>query len=1275
MANTLKYLNHLVQRAGITPACSEEEREAAELIADVYRNHGFNPEIQEFNAPTFTRLPHVIIGILLFLGSILYGIGGAAGIVGFVMIVASTALYFLDRFGRLEGFLRGGTGLSQNVIAYHKASGPLASPRNRPVVIVAHYDSPRADMFSRPELAPYRPLMMKLMPFACAAPVVLAILSLLPIPGFLRTVFWILSLVCAALPLFNAVCIIMNKFFLPYTSGSVCNKSSVAAMLGVMDAVSPFHGENEFPDDIPAERFASTYRYSDEAGEEPSEEGVYRADETFSAVSGFGEEGPAAEPVAPVAGASQPAQVAAATVPAAPAESAARRHGIEVLRALQMLPDTCEIEYEAPRVEPAPAPVPEPVQAAEAAAPTVPEGVAPAAAPVAPVTPGDPEPSVAQIDTQDTVQLSRAELAAAASAAVAEGAEPEQAMEPAAQAAEEASPVERPHYVDDSDALLEAAAQPGFDDEEPAEEGIDYAAAVEQLPPAEDAVMAVNAAITAAKHVALSDHYVMADTPAPRPIEPAPAPEPEVVEQPAAQASEPVAYEQEQVDLEATTAWEAQPAYEEPYAPAYDEVAEDEIVAEQEQREEPAADAYAGGPAYDLVSDTEEYLEEDAYRQQDDAYAEEAEEGYEEQQVEEQLAATDFFGSLRDRVQGGVQSLTEQAQSIPERVRGLSFVQRIQEALQSRGAADDAADEHYESEAEDAPEAQEEYEAAPVDKTAAWDPSMTYDSTAAYESVSDDALDSTAPYEPETEVYEETYEEAAASAPQYREYAGGAYGYEEEPAAYAEPEPEAPHAEDSFENEETWSPVYHEASYDEPVEEHASDDVPQAVTEEPESVAAPEPVAHAAEPAYTEETAQAAEELQVFSVKDLIPDTPQVDPDATQAFSAVQAREAREAAVDVMMQQIDLASSQPLPEPETVQAEPESASEPVAEASQDAKDVVDDPEWGTSSFEPIEVPSTANRSALFDLPDPAASSDPFTTGVSDKGTIDADMAPYQEPQKPVVPPFIAEAVKQKPTPRRASHADADESAPANSGASEKPTGKTEKPVKKHGFGKFFGHDEKPEEPEGGSMSEWLGVDDDFDAKTSGRKIGSWDNFENDEKRWKGGAASVESVTDEEMLDAITSMGDDELLGHDIWFVATGSSVHDGAGMKAFLAAHRNKLRGVFLINLECVGAGETAVVMHEGTRKPLKGDRRILGLLNQVSADFHRPFSTVDMPFVETDATVAMGMSLRSITVAGVDPVGPRFACGYSEEDAPENIEPEKIDVVADVVTEVIRRS
>ena len=51
MANTQNYINHLLQNTGITPACSEEERLAAEDIAQIFRNHGFDPEVQEFYAP------------------------------------------------------------------------------------------------------------------------------------------------------------------------------------------------------------------------------------------------------------------------------------------------------------------------------------------------------------------------------------------------------------------------------------------------------------------------------------------------------------------------------------------------------------------------------------------------------------------------------------------------------------------------------------------------------------------------------------------------------------------------------------------------------------------------------------------------------------------------------------------------------------------------------------------------------------------------------------------------------------------------------------------------------------------------------------------------------------------------------------------------------------------------------------------------------------------------------------------------------------------------
>ena len=204
------------------------------------------------------------------------------------------------------------------------------------------------------------------------------------------------------------------------------------------------------------------------------------------------------------------------------------------------------------------------------------------------------------------------------------------------------------------------------------------------------------------------------------------------------------------------------------------------------------------------------------------------------------------------------------------------------------------------------------------------------------------------------------------------------------------------------------------------------------------------------------------------------------------------------------------------------------------------------------------------------------------------------------------------------------------------------------------------------------MSDWLGVDDDFDAKRTGGEIGSWDNFD-DDPGWKGGATGAPGTGEDELRDAITSMGDDELLGHDIWFVATGASECGNAGMNAFLDTHRDKLRGVFLINLECVGSGQVTVLSTEGEQRVLKGDKRIMKLVRRVSADFHHEFGAVDMPFLDTDAYAAMSRSLRSLTIAGID--GSHFACSHSEEDQPYNVDEDNVSLVADVVIEVIRRS
>ena len=427
MANTQNYINHLLQNTGITPACSEEERLAAEDIAQIFRNHGFDPEVQEFNAPAPSRLAFAVTGILAFAGALLMGIGGGIGLVGTLLAIVGAVLYVLERTGHPVVSRLGKTGVSQNVIAYHKASGPLASPRNRPVVVVAHYDSPRAELLAREPYASYRALIAKLLPVATVAPAAVAILRILPLPGALKVLLWIVAILASLVALANAANIISNRHVLPYTSGAVCNKSSVAAMLGVMDNVAPFQGENEFPDDVPfdtyfgeqkrraeemaraAAEYAAAQQQNDYGNTIEYEEPTYAEDEFGQPIAPDAQTEPEQgeafdEQIEGFEGASADETLIGAIVPedqnqavqaeefndevpaAEPAEEPAAaepepklyrnaagniRFGSDAIRALGMLPESCTLDYEEgeePTFEPEPAPVvaaPAPVVAAD----------------------------------------------------------------------------------------------------------------------------------------------------------------------------------------------------------------------------------------------------------------------------------------------------------------------------------------------------------------------------------------------------------------------------------------------------------------------------------------------------------------------------------------------------------------------------------------------------------------------------------------------------------------------------------------------------------------------------------------------------------------------------------------------------------------------------------------------------------------------------------------------------------------------------------------------
>ena len=1042
MANTQNYINHLLQSTGITPACSEEERLAAEDIAQIFRNHGFDPEVQEFNAPAPSRMAFAVTGILAFAGALLMGIGGGIGLVGTLLAIVGAVLYVLERTGRPVISRLGKTGVSQNVIAYHKASGPLASPRNRPVVVVAHYDSPRAELLAREPYAPYRALIAKLLPIATIAPAAIAILRILPLPGALKVLLWIVAILASLVALANAANIISNRFVLPYTSGSVCNKSSVAAMLGVMDNVAPYQGENEFPDDIPFDTyFGEQKRRAEE---------MARAAAEYAAAQQQNDYGNTIEYEEPAYTEDEFGQ------PTTPADEAAQGEAFD-----------------------------EQIDGFEGA--SADETLIGAIA---------PEPQVQDIPAEEPV---------------ADESTAEPAEEPAA--ADEAEPEPKLYR--------NAAGNIRF--------GSDAIRALGMLP--ESCTL----------------DYEEGEEPT---FEPEPAP---VAQEPAPAANTAVA----PAEPVAATVAAAEPDAK----PALDPAAGLDILA-------PAAPAQVEDETAD--EDYDEYPQRVSYESDTDFSTE--------------LPSTTPHADIAS----AFSSIGASASSFFKGAlaKGKKFVDDFEE---KRAAAREAAER----------EAAAQQQAAEAERERA---AQEFEQNDAEQPVSVDVADATRSFEaPQPSPADFAGETATFETQQPVDSTvsfDATMTFEKQGTAIAEP------LSTPVEDEPTAPDTVEDQSAAEQVAEDSSE-------QEPEPVAPKAPQADESRPYST----------QIFTMP-----APS-DPGATVANAAPSQAET----VDALMAQI---SSQASPRPNMNVPDPASAPAPMPSASPLAS--VPDP-----SMPSMQQANVASRTSLFDLPDPSAQvNDPFATAQGPEPT-----------SAPVVPPVPATSDVQ---PLETI------SAPAAPAA---------KPQKR-GLGGLFGRKKKNEQD---SMSDWLGVEDDYDAKKSGRGIGSWDNFEDDDDGWKGGATSSDGASDEDMLAAVASMGDDELLGHDIWFVATGASDCDGAGMKAFLAAHRDKLRGVFFINLESVGAGSLSVVTVEGEQQLFKGDRRIMNLVNKVCKSFHVDCGAFEMPYAKTDAYAALEASRRALTIAGVD--GPRLACAHTEDDLPYNVNPTNIATVSEVVTEVIRRS
>lgn len=1074
MANSKKYLNHLLQRTEITPACSEEERAAADVIARIFTDHGFNPEIQEFTASSSQKNVSAIAGIALFVATILMGIGGALGIFGFLLVLAVGVLYVLIRLDKISVPAIGANGLSQNVIAYHQASGPLASPRNRPVVVVAHYDSSRADLLSREPFANYRALINKLFPVAMVLPAAVAILRLLPLPGALKAVLWVIAILFSLIPLLRSVAFLFDRFAMPYTTGAICNKSSVAAMLGVMDTVAPSSRADEFPEDVPFEEYLDSLNgayqssYMAKVEDEPLYQEESEQAELGDAEASTADEMPISQPQLPV----QEEPVVAFEQPEQDFSEAAE----ETQTDDRTVDDTSADDDLLP------------VDVASAATDAVADTVADAAQEQAPVLP---------LNAAGNLRFGKDTIRALGMI-----------------------PAECDLEYDEGQFPVDEPAAASVDN--PVVASVDEPVAVPVETQGEEAVEETPAAV--------SDEH--ADVAAAA----APAPAPAVV----------------------------------PIAPS---LFDEEVTEEEEALAIPAVVA-------ELVdgenAETDEAADEPA------VFDEQCEEQVEEQADEEPLDA----------------SQTSIVPPIPNELVEDQPVDASQTSIV-------------------APIPDELVEETPLPAVAEEQPLVLTGEEDFEEIIPTDDM----------EIVEADFELI-----------------EDEPLPLDEVDQPAEESEDGIAAEDI---AQHEA--DEVEEEQVlpapdetvSVDMAQVMDEQDDNVEQGNnnvPLTDDSEGATVEPTQVfvPAEEISAGGTQ-AIPAQPQGTQAMPVQHQGTQTMPAQVETVDSLMAQITPAPA-PAPRPQRQLNIPSLDSIPASPAVPSTQIP---PVTPTVRANPM-----ANRSSLFDLPDPSAKPvDPFS---SIPAPVDMDQPVAAKPTFTVID--STDVVSPLPQQQfETIHAATPVSAT---------------PVKKRRG--LFGRKKKEET----SMSDWLGVDEDFDAKRSGRDIGSWDNFEGDDG-WKGGAAGEGS--EDELRQAVTSLGDDELLGHDIWFVATGAAENDNAGMKAFLDEHRDKLRGVFIINLKCVGAGQLSMITTEGEHRTLKADRRITGLFSRVASDFHRPLASVEMPYVDTDAHAAMERSLRAMTLAGVE--GSSFACAYTEQDHPINLNADNVNYAADLVTEVIRRS
>ncbi len=223
----------------------------------------------------------------------------------------------------------------------------------------------------------------------------------------------------------------------------------------------------------------------------------------------------------------------------------------------------------------------------------------------------------------------------------------------------------------------------------------------------------------------------------------------------------------------------------------------------------------------------------------------------------------------------------------------------------------------------------------------------------------------------------------------------------------------------------------------------------------------------------------------------------------------------------------------------------------------------------------------------------------------------------------------------------------------------------------------------PKRHDTGEVSGWLGVDSDFDARHEGRKIGSWDGFEEDsDDGWgdKGGAAGGDFLGDpnyaageaSRIRRRVTEHVDRSIADKEVWFVATGAEEVGTYGMQAFIKEYAEELKGALIINIDGVASGKLHWITAEGMARTYRSTPRLMSTAKRVAREMELPVSAKRYKGLSTDATPALARGFKAMSVMAFD-INGRIPNWHWKTDTADTVDPVMLDRAIEFVTGLVR--